>query len=80
MRITGHLRTLIEKHFSSADGAKKTPVTDESKELVKFCESLEKVLSKGLKPQLSPLGFGKEGDVWTWMAFLGDQRKGLVQQ
>ncbi|XP_034248493.1 uncharacterized protein LOC117649660 isoform X1 [Thrips palmi] len=75
--LKGHLRTLIEKHFGS-DGTKKTPVTDESEELVKFCESLEKVLSKGLKPQLSPLGFGREGDVWTWMSFFGDQRKGAT--
>lgn len=75
--LKGHLRTLIEQHFSPDEG-KKSPVTDESDILVKFCESLESVLSKGLKPQLTPLGFGKEGDVWTWMAFFGDQRKGAT--
>lgn len=53
-------------------------MTDESEDLVKFCETLESILSKGLKPQLSPLGFGREGDVWTWMSFFGDQRKGSV--
>ncbi|KAJ1527430.1 hypothetical protein ONE63_007412 [Megalurothrips usitatus] len=75
--LKGHLRILIEKHFNS-DGGKKLPITDDNVELVKFCESLESVLSKGLKPQLSPLGFGREGDVWSWMSFFGDQRKGAT--